>query len=158
VCPVPDLRPGWCHGFVPGRDDRTAIRDFTSVLLPWSPLAGGWLTGKYRRDESPTGESRLGEDPERGMEEYAPRNASERKWDVIAAVGKIAESRGVSMAQVALAWTADRPAVTSVILGARTVAQLDDNFAAADLHLSADETALLDEVSDPIVGEYPYGP
>jgi aryl-alcohol dehydrogenase-like predicted oxidoreductase len=126
-------------------------------ILPWSPLAGGWLTGKYRRDEAPTGANRLGDDPERGMEAYAPRNAQERTWQVIDAVGKIAESRGVSMAQVALAWTADRPAVTSVILGARTVEQLDDNLSAADLHLSVEETQLLDEVSDPAVGEYPYG-
>jgi aryl-alcohol dehydrogenase-like predicted oxidoreductase len=126
-------------------------------ILPWSPLAGGWLTGKYRRDEVPTGPSRLGDDPERGMEAYAPRNSQERTWQVIDAVGKIAESRGVSMAQVALAWTADRPAVTSVILGARTVEQLDDNLAAAGLHLSDDETQLLDAASDPIVGDYPYG-
>ncbi|MEJ3653674.1 aldo/keto reductase [Actinomycetes bacterium KLBMP 9759] len=127
-------------------------------ILPWSPLAGGWLTGKYRRDEVPTGESRLGDDPQRGMEAYAPRNAQERTWQVIDAVGKIAESRGVSMAQVALAWTADRPAVTSVILGARTVEQLDDNLAAADLHLSDDETQVLDDASEPLVGQYPYGP
>ncbi len=127
-------------------------------ILPWSPLAGGWLTGKYRRDEVPTGASRLGDDPERGMEAYAPRNAQERTWDVVDAVGKIAQSRGVSMAQVALAWTADRPAVTSVILGARTVEQLEDNLAAADLQLSADETAALTDVSEPIVGDYPYGP
>ncbi|WP_232668656.1 aldo/keto reductase [Pseudonocardia sp. TRM90224] len=127
-------------------------------ILPWSPLAGGWLTGKYRRDEVPSGESRLGDNPERGMEAYAPRNAQERTWQVIDAVAKIAESRGVSMAQVALAWTADRPAVTSVILGARTVEQLDDNLTAADLHLSDDETQLLDEASEPIVGQYPYGP
>jgi aryl-alcohol dehydrogenase-like predicted oxidoreductase len=126
-------------------------------ILPWSPLAGGWLTGKYRRDEVPTGPSRLGDDPERGMEAYAPRNAQERTWQIIDAVGKIAESRGVSMAQVALAWTADRPAVTSVILGARTVEQLDDNFAAAGLHLSDEESQLLNEASDPIVGDYPYG-
>jgi aryl-alcohol dehydrogenase-like predicted oxidoreductase len=126
-------------------------------ILPWSPLAGGWLTGKYRRDEVPTGPSRLGEDPERGMEAYGPRNAQERTWQVIDAVGKIAESRGVSMAQVALAWTADRPAVTSVILGARTIEQLDDNVAAAGLHLSDEETQLLDEASEPIVGDYPYG-
>lgn len=91
------------------------------------------------------------------MEAYAPRNSQERTGQVIDAVGKIAESRGVSMAQVALAWTADRPAVTSVILGARTVEQLDDNLAAAGLHLSDDETQLLDEASDPIVGDYPYG-
>jgi aryl-alcohol dehydrogenase-like predicted oxidoreductase len=126
-------------------------------ILPWSPLAGGWLTGKYRRDEVPTGPSRLGEDPERGMEAYARRNSQERTWRVIDAVGKIAESRGVSMAQVALAWTAARRAVTSVILGARTVEQLDDNLAAAGLHLSDEETQLLDEASDPIVGDYPYG-
>jgi aryl-alcohol dehydrogenase-like predicted oxidoreductase len=126
-------------------------------ILPWSPLAGGWLTGKYRRDEVPTGPSRLGDDPERGMEAYAPRNAQERTWQIIDAVGKIAESRGVSMAQVALAWTADRPAVTSVILGARTVEQLDDNLAAAGLHLSDEESQLLNEASDPIVGDYPYG-
>jgi aryl-alcohol dehydrogenase-like predicted oxidoreductase len=127
-------------------------------ILPWSPLAGGWLTGKYRRDEVPSGASRLGDDPERGMEAYAPRNAQERTWQVIDAVGKIAESRGVSMAQVALAWTADRPAVTSVILGARTIEQLDDNLAAAELHLSDEETELLDTASEPITGDYPYGP
>ncbi|TQM09088.1 aldo/keto reductase [Pseudonocardia kunmingensis] len=126
-------------------------------ILPWSPLAGGWLTGKYRRDEVPTGASRLGDDPERGMEAYTPRNAQERTWQVIDAVAKVAESRGVSMAQVALAWTADRPGVTSVILGARTVEQLDDNLAASDLHLSEEETQLLDEASEPIVGAYPYG-
>lgn len=126
-------------------------------ILPWSPLAGGWLTGKYRRDEVPAGRSRLGDDPERGMEAYAPRNAQERTWQVIDAVGKIAESRGVSMAQVALSWTADRPAVSSVILGARTIEQLDDNLAAAALHLSEDETELLDRASEPIVGDYPYG-
>ena len=127
-------------------------------ILPWSPLAGGWLTGKYRRDEAPTGASRLGENPERGMEAYAPRNAQQRTWQVVDAVRKIAESRGVSMAQVALAWTADRPAVTSVILGARTIEQLDDNLAAAELHLSVEETALLDDASEPIIGDYPYGP
>ncbi|GAA1682252.1 aldo/keto reductase [Fodinicola feengrottensis] len=127
-------------------------------ILPWSPLAGGWLTGKYQRNQTPTGASRLGDDPQRGMEAYAPRNAQERTWQVIDAVGKIAESRGVSMAQVALAWTADRPAVTSVILGARTIEQLDDNLTAAELHLSDDETKLLDDASEPIVGDYPYGP
>ena len=105
-------------------------------ILPWSPLAGGWLTGKYPRDQVPTGATRLGENPERGMEAYGPRNAQERTWQVIDAVRQVAEGRGVSMSQVALAWVADRPAVTSVILGARTVDQLDDNLGAADLHLS----------------------
>ncbi|MGN6523846.1 MAG: aldo/keto reductase, partial [Actinomycetes bacterium] len=69
----------------------------------------------------------------------------------------VAEGRGVSMAQVALAWLADRPAVTSVILGARTVSQLQDNLGAAGLHLSPEETAALDAASDPQAADYPYG-
>jgi len=126
-------------------------------ILPWSPLAGGWLSGKYARDHALAGATRLGEDPERGMEAYAPRNAQERTWQVIDAVRQVAEGRGISMAQVALAWLADRPAVTSVILGARTVEQLDDNLGAADLHLSDEETAQLTAVSAAIVADYPYG-
>jgi aryl-alcohol dehydrogenase-like predicted oxidoreductase len=132
-------------------------RDEGIGILPWSPLAGGWLTGKYRRDEEPTGATRLGENPARGMEAYAPRNAQDRTWQVVEAVREIAEARGVSMARVALAWVADRPAVTSVILGARTVEQLEDNLGAADLHLSEKETTLLTETSTPIVADYPYG-
>jgi aryl-alcohol dehydrogenase-like predicted oxidoreductase len=126
-------------------------------ILPWSPLAGGWLTGKYDRDEQPTGATRLGEDPGRGMEAYGPRNAHERTWRIIDAVREIAEGRGVPMSQVALAWVADRPAVTSVILGARSVAQLDENLGAADLHLSDKETARLTDASAPLVADYPYG-
>ena len=72
------------------------------------------------------------------------------------AVRQVAEQRGVSMSAVALAWLADRPAVTSVILGARTTEQLDDNLTAADLSLTAEETRLLDEASAP-VADYPYG-
>ena len=126
-------------------------------LLPWSPLGGGWLSGKYRRDERPTGATRLGEDPGRGMEAYDKRNEQDRTWDVIDAVQSIAEGRGLSMAQVALAWVTDRPAVTSTILGARTLAQLDDNLAAADVHLDPKETAILDAASRLPVGDYPYG-
>jgi aryl-alcohol dehydrogenase-like predicted oxidoreductase len=126
-------------------------------ILPWSPLAGGWLTGKYDRDQQPTGATRLGEDPGRGMEAYGPRNAHERTWRIIDAVREVAEGRGVPMSHVALAWVADRPAVTSVILGARSVAQLDENLGAADLHLSDKETERLTETSVPLVADYPYG-
>jgi aryl-alcohol dehydrogenase-like predicted oxidoreductase len=98
-------------------------------LLPWSPLGGGWLTGKYRRDERPTGATRLGENPRRGVEAYDGRSALERTWDVVDAVRAVGDTRGVSMAEVALAWLVDRPAVTSVILGARTTDQLEDNLA-----------------------------
>ena len=126
-------------------------------ILPWSPLGGGWMSGKYQRDSPPTGATRLGEDPERGMEAYARRNPSERTWRVIDAVRSVAEAQGVSMARVALAWLVDRPAVASVILGARTLEQLEDNLGAADLHLSTEEAARLDEASAPIVDDYPYG-
>ncbi|MEP6462726.1 MAG: aldo/keto reductase [Frankiaceae bacterium] len=126
-------------------------------LLPWSPLGGGWLTGKYRRDLRPTGATRLGENPDRGVEAYDRRSVSARTWAVVDEVGRIAEQRGVSKAQVALAWLVDRPAVTSLILGARTTEQLEDNLGAADLHLSAEETARLDSASDPAAADYPYG-
>lgn len=126
-------------------------------LLPWSPLGGGWLTGKYTRDQRPTGATRLGEDPERGVEAYHRRAPRQRTWDVVDAVQRVAAQRGASMAQVALAWLVDRPSVTSVILGARTVEQLKDNLGAAGLHLSADETAALDAASDPEPADYPYG-
>jgi aryl-alcohol dehydrogenase-like predicted oxidoreductase len=126
-------------------------------LLPWSPLGGGWLTGKYRRDVRPSGATRLGEDPDRGVEAYSRRGGSDRTWKVIDAVQSIAADRGASMAQVALAWLADRPSVASVIIGARTSAQLQDNLGAADMHLSAEETARLDTVSDPGAADYPYG-
>lgn len=126
-------------------------------LLPWSPLGGGWLTGKYRRDERPTGATRLGEDPDRGVEAYDRRGAEQRTWDVLDAVREVAEGRGTTMAQVALAWLVDRPAVTSVVLGARTLEQLEDNLGAADLHLEPEEVARLDDASDPEPADYPYG-
>ena len=126
-------------------------------LLPWSPLAGGWLTGKYQRDATPTGESRLGEDPERGMEAYGPRNKQERTWAVIDTVGEVAEEAGATSAQVSLAWLGAQPAVTSVILGARNVTQLTDNLAAADLDLTTEQLDRLTAVSAPQLDDYPYG-
>jgi aryl-alcohol dehydrogenase-like predicted oxidoreductase len=126
-------------------------------LLPWSPLGGGWLTGKYTRDQEPTGATRLGERPGVGVEAYHRRSGSERTWAVIDAVQSVAEETGSSMAQVALSWLADRPAVTSVILGARTMEQLEDNLGAADLHLSPEHTERLDVASDPEPADYPYG-
>jgi aryl-alcohol dehydrogenase-like predicted oxidoreductase len=134
-----------------------AARDAGLGLLPWSPLGGGWLSGKYRRDQRPSGATRLGEDPGRGMEAWE-RRGTERTWAVIDAVQTVAEARGVSMAEVALAWVTDRPGVSSTILGARTVAQLETNLRAAELHLEAAETAALDEASALGAPDYPYGP
>ena len=133
-----------------------AVIDGGLGLLPWSPLGGGWLSGKYRRDQRPAGATRLGEDPGRGMEAW-DRRGTDRTWQVIDAVAKIAEDRGISMAEVALAWVNDRPAVSSTILGARTLDQLEANLRSAGLHLSAAETAALDAASDPHPVDYPYG-
>ena len=125
-------------------------------LLPWSPLGGGWLSGKYRRDQRPSGSTRLGEDPDRGMEAY-DRRGVDRTWEVIGAVQEIAKAHGVSMAEVALAWVTGRPGVTSTILGARTTEQLEVNLRAAGLRLSTEELVALDVASDPRPADYPYG-
>jgi len=114
-----------------------AAADAGMGLLPWSPLGGGWLSGKYRRDQRPAGATRLGEDPNRGMEAY-DRRGTDLTWRVIDAVQKVAEDRGVSMAEIALAWVTDRPAVSATILGARTLGQLETNLRAAGLHRQLD--------------------
>ncbi|AJY46327.1 aldo/keto reductase [Martelella endophytica] len=145
------LSRGIEHEIVP------ACQDAGMGLLPWSPLAGGWLSGKYKRDQRPTGATRLGENPERGMEAYDKHNSKSATWDILGAVEDIASAHGVSMAQVALAWLAAQPAVTSVILGARTEAQLADNMAAAKLRLSDEELKRLTEVSTQPIPDYPYG-
>lgn len=125
-------------------------------ILTWSPLAGGWLTGKYARGERPTGATRLGENPDVGVEAY-DRRAVERTWNVVHAVGEIAVAQGASSAQVALAWLLSKPVVASVILGARTTKQLRDNLGAVDVYLTADQLSHLDEISAPLTPDYPYG-
>ena len=116
-------------------------------LLVWSPLAGGLLSGKYGRDgNGPEGARRVAFD-------FPPVN-KERAFDCVDAMRPIAEARGVSVARIALAWLLHRKVVTSVIIGAKTVEQLDDNLAATDLTLTADELAKLDAVSA-LPAEYP---
>jgi aryl-alcohol dehydrogenase-like predicted oxidoreductase len=112
-------------------------------ILVWSPLAGGLLSGKYRRDEDAS-EGRHVE----GWDEPPVRDA-DKLYDIVDALVEIAEGRGVSAAQVALAWLLGRPSVASVIIGARTDEQLADNLGAAELGLSEEERRRLDEVSAP---------
>lgn len=145
------LMRGIEHEIVP------AAQDAAIGLLPWSPLGGGWLSGKYRRDVKPTGSTRLGENPQRGMEAWAKRNASERTWRVIDTVTAIADKRGVSPSQVALAWLGAQSNVTSIIIGVRSLAQLRDNVAAVGLVLADDELSSLGEASEPEIDDYPYG-
>lgn len=135
-----------------------AVLDAGMGLLPWSPLAGGWLSGKYRRDVAPTGSTRLGEDPNRGMEAWAARNANERTWRVADVVESVAAAHSASASQVSLAWLLAQPAMCSVILGARTGEQLADNLASVDVRLSTEDLATLGEASAPAADDYPYGP
>lgn len=126
-------------------------------ILPWGPLGGGWLTGKYTRDRPPVGSTRLGDNPERGFEAYRKRAAQERTWRILEQVTTIAESHDVAPSRVALAWLLARPGVSSVILGGRTTEQILDNLAAAELQLTQEEVHQLDAVSDPLPADYPYG-
>ena len=116
-------------------------------LMVWSPLAGGFLSGKYSRD---------GAGPEgarRATFDFPPVN-KDRAFDCIDVMREIADARGVTVARVALAWVLQRPFVMSVIVGAKTVEQLEDNLAATTLQLDADELARLDKVSA-LPPEYP---
>lgn len=133
-----------------------ACAEYGLGMIPWGPLAGGWLTGKYRRGERPTGNTRLGADPERGMEAYSRRD-TEQTWATLDELRAVASRSGTSMAVTALAWLADRPGVTAPIIGARDTDQLTDILAAADLHLDEDARRSLDEVSVPPMPDYPYG-
>lgn len=126
-------------------------------VLPWSPLGGGWLTGKYRRDQRPSGATRLGEDPARGVEAYDLRGSQPRTWRVLDALRTVAERHDEPMARIALAWLSGRPGVTSVVLGARTPAHLDSNLRSTGVALTADDVRELDEASDPEPTPWPYG-
>jgi len=126
-------------------------------VLPWSPLGGGWLAGKYSQGRRPEGATRLGEDPERGVEAYDLRSAQPRTWRVLDALRGIADAHGESMSRISLAWLGAQPAVSSVILGARTVAQLDDNLGSVDVTLTVEELATLGAASDPEPSAWPYG-
>lgn len=123
-------------------------------MLPWSPLGGGWLTGKYTR-EPPTGATRLGENPERGVEAYDSRN-TETTWEILDIVARIASERDVPMSQVALNWVRARPGVSSVLLGCRTVEQLEANLGALAWDLTEVEMRELTTVSAPGIPSYPH--
>jgi aryl-alcohol dehydrogenase-like predicted oxidoreductase len=123
------------------------VEDQGLGVMVWSPLAGGLLTGKFDRD------GRGPEGARRATFDFPPVNR-ERAFAVVDAMRPIAAARGASVARVALAWLLQRKAVMSVIVGAKTIEQLDDNLAAADLTLGVEEIAALDAVSA-LPPEYP---
>ncbi len=123
------------------------LEDQTMGLMVWSPLAGGFLSGKYSKDGGGPNDAR------RVTFDFPPVD-KEKSWPIIDAMRDIAKAHGVSVARVALAWLLAKPFVTTVIIGARTVAQLDDNLEAPGLTLTADDLARLDAVSA-LAAEYP---
>lgn len=139
------------HYTIAGRDlERELVPMMESEgigLMVWSPLAGGFLSGKYSRGGAKEGDNR------RATFDFPPVN-EERGYNVIDAMKPIAEAKGVSIAQIALAWLLHQKAVTSVIIGARKPEQLDDNIAATKVVLTDAELKTLDEVSK-LPAEYP---
>ena len=155
---------GWSR-FVAGQYQYSLIKrdieyEFSDLSLaegvgitPWSPLGGGFLSGKYTRDEKPE-EGRISVTGEFNEESWARRN-TERNWRVLEAVEEVAQAHRASVPQVALAWLRQREEVSSVILGVRTMEQLKDNLGAADLTLSEEDIDKLNEASAP-PELYPY--
>ncbi len=132
------------------REHVPLCRQWGLGLLPWSPLAGGFLSGKYRKDAPAPAGTRLEVWKDRWGRYDTPRN-----WAIIEAVCAVAEEVNATPAQVALAWLLHKPQVTSVIFGARSVAQVDDNLPAATLKLPAAAMQRLDDASAFELG-YPY--
>jgi aryl-alcohol dehydrogenase-like predicted oxidoreductase len=132
------------------REHVPLCRQWGLGILPWSPLAGGFLSGKYRKDAPPPAGSRLETWKDRWGRYDSPRN-----WKILAGLDQVAGELGKTPAQIALAWLLGKPAVTSVIFGARTVEQVDDNLAAGDLRLAPEHMKILDEASAFELG-YPY--
>lgn len=134
------------------REHVPACREFGLGILPWSPLAGGFLTGKYEKDAPLPDDSRYQSDH---FQRWWKRIDTERNWNVLDAVRTVADELDSTPARVAIAWLLRKPQVTSVIFGARTLEQLDDNVAAAELDLPDTLFETLEEASELDLG-YPY--
>jgi aryl-alcohol dehydrogenase-like predicted oxidoreductase len=122
-------------------------RELRLGYVAWGSLAYGMLTGKYRRGEEPPAGSRLS-DPDSHESRYL-RLDGERVFDVVEELGGMAAARGVTTGQVALAWLRAQPGMTSMLVGARTVEQLEENLGALDVELSGEELDRIDELSPP---------
>ena len=127
-----------------------ACRRLGMGILPYSPLAWGFLTGKFRRGQAPSEGTRL----DKFKERWASYD-NDRSWRILDAVDAVAKEIDATPAQVSIAWLLHKPGVTSVIFGARTTEQLDDNLRAAEVRLSPDQMKRLDDASKIELG-YPY--
>jgi aryl-alcohol dehydrogenase-like predicted oxidoreductase len=121
------------------------------AIMPWSPLAGGLLTGKYQRDNNPT-DARL----RQGSGPWTDKHFEPQVLEVVAALGAFAKEKGCTLTQLALAWNSAQPAVTSPILGARTLVQLEEQLGALNVTLSAEDMARIDQIAPPHNQLVPY--
>jgi aryl-alcohol dehydrogenase (NADP+) len=130
-----------CRGIE--RDVLPTCRRHGIGVLVWSPLSGGWLTGKYQRSSPAPAGSRATTNPDHFDGD------NDAKFDAAERLGLIAAEAGLTMTQLALAWSVEHPAVTAALIGPRTNDQLDDLLTAADVTLSADVLDAIDEVVPP---------
>lgn len=132
------------------REVLPAAQSFGLGVITWGPLCGGLLTGKYTRDNVEA-EGRW-----HGGKDNFDRPITERAFDIMAAHATHAQDLGVTPAQLALAWNAAQPGVTAPIIGPRTLDQLIDNLAAADVQLHTEDFARIDAVAPPLSAAMPY--
>ena len=119
-------------------------RTYGVATIPWSPLGGGLLTGKYRRGEEPPAGTRFA-----NANAMQRRRYNDRIFDVIEGLEPLARDRGVTLSQYALAWVMAQPGVTSPIIGPRTMAQLEDNLPAADVEMTEEDARAIDALIPP---------
>ena len=130
-------------------------RDEGIGVICWSPLAGGWLTGKYRRGEAPPADSRVGRADR--WDDLPDQREDERTWRIVDCLNAVAEARGKTPAQIALNWLLRQPGVTAPIFGARTLAQLEQNLGSIGWALTAEEISRLAAASElPLPSPYNF--
>lgn len=128
------------------------------AILPWSPLARGFLTGRYKRGEEIPGDSRMARDLQNSgaFADRTKRHFSDRAFDLLDVLAAIAQEKGCTIGQLALAWCARQPGITSPIIGPRTMEHFEDNLGAVNVTITDDDRARIDAVSEPEGAIVPY--
>lgn len=133
------------------QDVLPACRRHRMAVIPWSPLAGGWLTGKYQRGQEPPAGSRY--DPTspfmQGSVSTAEDRSSPARFDAVDALRGVADQAGITLTELAMAFVTSHPAITSTIIGPRTMKHLEDALNAADVDLDADALDAIDKIVPP---------
>ena len=132
------------------------VQTYGIAILPWSPLARGFLTGKYKRGNTIPSDSRMENDMKGPFKKRTQQHLSDRAYDLLAIVENLAAEKKCTPGQIALAWLIQQPGVTSAIIGPRTLAHLKDNLGAIQVEITNDDRRRLDEISEPEMAIAPY--